>query len=361
MMMKEMRKRTIRPTPACQERAVSWWEGGMVRSEGEEGGLLSVGGMVSGCGGGRRCRASVVVPVVALACSGSGWCSGSSMPASGVVLVLDRRPVSFPRSRDGMRAIALMGRWSQRESKTTAMMPAISISSGKYHKALYSRPAAAPRNTRDRVSLSVMAFWASCTAARATMPTVACGRYQRIFSISYFPTLVDTYGVEAREQSVDGARQGLADVGDADGQTQHAEGPREAPDQEAQHGREEAVMDQADAVQHLGAARPGKGLAHAEQLLVQLLVDPLQLLHKLVVKLESYISAQSYSRAPAAKTTYDLKVHRRAAKRRETQIPRLADRVPKFGPYFLPHLLGLHVCELPTAVTSTPSISTRSF
>jgi hypothetical protein len=65
---------------------------------------------------------------------------------------------------------------------------------------------------------------------------------------------------------------------------------------------------QVDAIQHLGAARPGKGLAHAEQLLVlshldsatafhrvtdhhcfthHLLIDPFQFRNKLVVELEA--------------------------------------------------------------------------
>ena len=53
------------------------------------------------------------------------------------------------------------------------------MSSGKYHRALYSKPAAALRKTRTRVALSVMAFSDSCTAARAMMPTVAALRPER--------------------------------------------------------------------------------------------------------------------------------------------------------------------------------------
>lgn len=52
-------------------------------------------------------------------------------------------------------------------------VPPTNIKTGKYHRALYNIPAVAPRKTKILVSLSVMAFCESCTAARAMMPTVA--------------------------------------------------------------------------------------------------------------------------------------------------------------------------------------------
>src|SRR5579871_1291484 len=53
------------------------------------------------------------------------------------------------------------------------------MSRGKYHSASYSKPAAALKKTRIRVSLSVMAFSDSSTAARAIIPTVAALRPDR--------------------------------------------------------------------------------------------------------------------------------------------------------------------------------------
>ena len=53
------------------------------------------------------------------------------------------------------------------------MIPAARRRTGKYHNAVYNIPEAAPKKTRTRVSLSVMAFLASWTAANIMMPTVA--------------------------------------------------------------------------------------------------------------------------------------------------------------------------------------------
>ena len=54
--------------------------------------------------------------------------------------------------------------------------PPATIRIGKYQRALYSIPAVPPKKTRILVSLSVMAFVESWTAARAMMPTVALFR-----------------------------------------------------------------------------------------------------------------------------------------------------------------------------------------
>ena len=54
--------------------------------------------------------------------------------------------------------------------------PPATIKTGKYQSALYNIPAVPPKKTKIRVSLSVMAFVESWTAAKAMMPTVALFR-----------------------------------------------------------------------------------------------------------------------------------------------------------------------------------------
>ena len=172
-------------------------EGGIVRGSGSDGddgdGWCGEGGAVSWLVMGRRWRVLSVIVVVVFVGGGGvivvvvvcccRCCrdvisiSSSSPPprsASGSC----SPALLFPQSPTlpGSPATAPTGPCSQRRSYTTAVTPAASISTGKYQSALYSRPAAAPRKTSRRVSLSVMAFWASWTAASAMMPTVAALR-----------------------------------------------------------------------------------------------------------------------------------------------------------------------------------------
>ena len=57
------------------------------------------------------------------------------------------------------------------------------------------------------------------------------------------------------------------------------------PDQKAKQRSRKPISYQIDAVQHLGARRAGKRLRDAEQLLVDLLVDPFCLLDEFHVEL----------------------------------------------------------------------------
>jgi hypothetical protein len=49
-------------------------------------------------------------------------------------------------------------------------------------------------------------------------------------------------------------------------------------------------MQQINTVVHLGAARAGKGLADAEELLIDLLADPFDFIDEFVVKLSAMVS-----------------------------------------------------------------------
>jgi hypothetical protein len=76
-------------------------------------------------------------------------------------------------------ALTLPTFWLIQPSQMTVARLPSSMSSGKYHNALQQRPAHAPRITRIRVGLSLIAFSASCTAASAMMPTVEAFRPER--------------------------------------------------------------------------------------------------------------------------------------------------------------------------------------
>lgn len=80
----------------------------------------------------------------------------------------------LPSSTFGLRL--LISFFPHAESKKIVAVPPANMRTGKYHSALYNMPAEAPRKTKTLVSLSVMAFCDSWTAARATIPTVAALR-----------------------------------------------------------------------------------------------------------------------------------------------------------------------------------------
>ena len=64
--------------------------------------------------------------------------------------------VPLPSSTFGLRL--LISILPHAESKKRVAVPPANMRTGKYHRALYSMPAEAPRKTKILVSLSVMAF-----------------------------------------------------------------------------------------------------------------------------------------------------------------------------------------------------------
>ncbi|KAG7112943.1 hypothetical protein HYQ46_011435 [Verticillium longisporum] len=78
----------------------------------------------------------------------------------------------------------------------------------------------------------------------------------------------DRGGVETRQQGVDGAWQSVTDAGDANGEAVHAQCARQTPEDKRDNRTEETILQEINAVEHLGAGRSRERLGDAEELLV---------------------------------------------------------------------------------------------
>ena len=187
--------------------------------------------------------------------------------------------------------------------------PPATIKTGKYQSAVYNIPAAPPKNTSSRVSLSVMAFWLNCTAASNTIPTVAALRPDsRAYTGS--GRLVLTLWIP-RERAYMPTAPGRLSKGLEISLTEvrKSEAP---PEQEGEYSDDEAAMHTVDTKQHFRTSRPRQRLGNGKEFLVlrfaselsfyllgrasyHLFVDPFMLFYKKLMELCKCLSMYGFS------------------------------------------------------------------